>query len=84
MALCTSITDAGTDTPRAVRWGWWHVECMAKVIRTEGNMPADTAILDVLSSCPWQVKGEHTFTDPVDGEVFTLHPGDTLDAWRDR
>jgi hypothetical protein len=27
--------------------------------------------------------GTHTFTDPSDGEIFTLNPGDRLEVWRD-
>jgi hypothetical protein len=86
MALLTRITDAGADQPRTMPngWGWWHVERMAEVIRTEGNLPDDVALLTVLNQCPWTVEQEHTFTDPTDGEVLVLSPGDVLDAWRDR
>ena len=86
MALCTAIVDAGTDEPRKMPhgWGWWHVERIAEVIRTEADLPEDTALLTVLNQCPWEVQSPHTFTDPTDGEVLHLSPGDRLDAWRDR
>ena len=86
MALLTSITDRDTDRPRKMPhgWGWWHVERMAEVIRIEMGLPEDTAILTVLNQCPHEVRQPHVFTDPTDGEVLALHPGDVLDAWRDR
>ena len=87
MALRTMITDAGSTEPRKMPhgWGWWHVERMAEVIRVEGDIPADMPLLDALTvCCPWTVKEPHTFTDPTDGEVLHLSPGDVLDAWRDR
>ena len=53
------------------------------MIRTEMDLPEDTAILTVLNQCPHTVQQEHTFTDPSDGEVLTLSPGDVLEAWRE-
>ena len=85
MPLRTAIIDKGTDQPRKMPngWGWWHVERMAEVIREEAGLPeADT--MTVLNRTPWEVQAEHTFTDPSDGEVLVLNPGDYLHAWRDR
>lgn len=86
MALRTAITDKGADQPRSMPhgWGWWHVERMAEVIRSEAGLLPEADTMTVLNRTPWVVQSEHTFTDPTDGEVLTLAPGDTLHAWRDR
>ena len=75
-----------TTNPRSMPfgWGWWHVERIAEVIRSEAGLPDDVALLTVLNQTPHVVEQEHTFTDPTDGEVLVLSPGDTLHAWRDR
>jgi len=63
MALCTTVTDVGTTTPRTIRWGWWHVERLAATIRADLNQP-DLALLDALSLVPHTVRTEVTYTDP--------------------
>jgi len=88
MALCTQVTDAGTDQPRRVRWGWWHVECMTDAARAHIPGAADLPLLELWSH-PSLGNGliiEYPvgFKDPVDGEVFILNQGDRLDVWRDR
>lgn len=85
MPLCTAIINEGTTIARKVRWSWWHVECMTEVARREGDMSADTPILEV-----WSINGGHhtvesgvCFKDPYDGEVLTLNSGDLLEVWRE-
>jgi hypothetical protein len=86
MALCAQIIDAGTVTPRPVRWGWWHLTVLTDLARKEAGMSEDTPLLEV-----WSINGGHHevgcaigYRDPADGEVFILNPGDVIEIWRDR
>jgi hypothetical protein len=88
MALCTQVIDAGSTTPRHIRWGWWHVECMTEAARAHVPAAADLPLLDVWS-LPETANGLRIeypmgFKDPADGEVFILNQGDRLLMWRDR
>jgi len=79
MALCTQILRDGENLKLPHGWGWWHVECMLRVVRDEVGAEAGLQQLD-----RHVVLKDHTFTDPDDGEVLTLKPGDQLVAYRDR
>lgn len=86
MPLCTAIYDADTTTPRTVRWGWWHVECMTEVARAHEPAVKDDAILTVWSYPSLmnglEVEFPMAFKD-LDGEVLTFNKGDRLEVWRE-
>jgi hypothetical protein len=88
MALCTAVIDADTGKPRAIRWGWWHVDCMTVAARAHIPEVRDLPLLDVWSHEElWNgltIEYPVGFKDPVDGEVFILNEGDRLNVWRDR
>lgn len=71
MPLHTQIVRDGQ--PLALRWGWWHVNCMDTAAEAEGgNLSRENVTLT----------REHTFTDPEDGEVLAPLPGDVLTWFR--
>lgn len=72
MPLETQIERNGQLLP--LRWGWWHVHCMVEAAKAEG--------VDLHSTGTHTLSQEHTFTDPADGEVLKLQPGDTLRMFR--
>jgi hypothetical protein len=76
MPLRTAIVRDGQPLP--LRFGGWHLQCMLDVVEIE------TGTKNPLGALPYTATAEHTFTDPADGEVLTIKPGDRLDAWRDR
>lgn len=86
MPLLTQIIDAGTTTPRKIRWGWWHVECMTDAARAHVPETKDLPILEVWSHRSLQagltIEFPMGFKDPFDGEVFILSEGDRLKVWR--
>jgi hypothetical protein len=84
MALCTAVYDADTTTPRKMRWGWWHLECMTQVAKYESGLDVPLLELWSLNGGKHEVQYGVGFKDPVDGEVFILNPGDQLEVWRDR
>lgn len=56
-----------------LHWGWWHVDCFAAAADAEGKTIRDGLIT---------FDEAHTFTDPSDGEVLNILPGDQFYTWR--
>lgn len=83
----TAIYDADTTTPRRVRWGWWHIECMTEAARAHYPEVADLPLLQVWSYPALQngldIEFPMGFKDPADGEVLIFDKGDRLEVWRD-
>ena len=88
MALCSQIVDAGTDTPRRVRWGWWHIVVMTEAAQSHVPETEGLPLLEVWShpalSGGLTITYPMGFKDPADGEVFSLTAGDRLSVGRDR
>ena len=71
----TQFRRAGADEPARLRWGWWHVDCFSRAVEAEGG--TWTGAFD-----PGYVFTQaHCFTDPADGEVLEIRPGDTFSWW---
>jgi hypothetical protein len=87
MPLNTAIYDADTNKTRALRWGWWHIECMTFAAQvhepaTEGMLLLETWSYPSLQS-GLDIEFPMGFKDPSDGEVLILNKGDRLEVWRD-
>lgn len=65
------------DQARALRWGWWHIECFKLAYLDE--VPHGS--FDDLFSPGYTYKTAHTFTDPADGEILDILPGDRFQWW---
>jgi hypothetical protein len=68
MPLMTQIIRKGE--PLELRWGFWHLNCIAKALDeegVEGGFPSS-----------YTFQNSYEFTDPADGEVFTLKAGDEV------
>jgi hypothetical protein len=61
------------ELPVQLRWGWWHLRCIQDALDEEGKKLNDAPIL---------LEKEHVFIDESDGEIFPLHPGDRIEAYR--
>lgn len=87
MPLCAAIYDADTITPRKVRWGFWHLQCMTDAARAHFPEVATLPLLDLWSYPALQVGFDieypMAFRDPSDGEVLTFNAGDRLEVWRE-
>lgn len=76
--MITELKDA-EGTPRNLRWGAWHCNCLEKAMATEGYF--DTYI--GFPNQTYTFRDTHVFRDKSDGEIFIVNPGDTYAAWRD-
>ncbi len=69
--------------PVTLRWGWWHIDCLWRAMCDEVGEEAlayPRTYMGFPNSEPFTFAAEHTFTDPSDGEVFVILPGDVYDA----
>ena len=73
MPLVTEIRRDGNRL--SLNWGWWHLNCMVSAAKAEGH--------DLFAEGKVTLTETHSFTDPEDGEVLVLMPGDELGAWRE-
>lgn len=80
MAMMTQVIDAGETDARKLPngWGQWHLFCLCTALKAEGSE------LKAAFSPGYIFQESHTFTDPEDGEVFTVNAGDTFLWWWDR
>lgn len=87
MPLCSAIYDADSTTPRSIRWGWWHIECMTAAARAHEPATQDMPLLEVWSYPSLQsgldIEFPMGFRDPIDGEVLIFNKGDRLEIWRE-
>lgn len=65
------------DAPLSLRWGWWHNDCFLAAYQAEQPEGEWRDLFD-----PGYTYTEaHSFTDPADGEVLNIQPGDTFSWW---
>lgn len=66
------------DELQPLRWGWWHIQSLADMMRDEG------VIWDGVfpPESTYTFKEDHTVIDPDDGEVFLVKAGDVYTATR--
>jgi hypothetical protein len=65
------------NEPVALHWSWFHVNACVTAWNQEDPL------VHVLSEREHTYREDHTFTDETDGEVFTIHAGDTFRWWRE-
>ena len=63
--------------PRSLHWGWWHNECFLAAYTAE----VPTGKWEDLFSPGYTFTEPHTFTDPADGEILDILPGDLFEWW---
>jgi hypothetical protein len=68
----TEFRKGGTAAP--LRWGWWHIGCFTAAAAQEGVTLHG-------HHGPYTFTEAHRFTDPDDGEVLIIAPGDQFHAW---
>lgn len=87
MPIAAAIYDEGTTTPRPLRWGWWHLDCMTEAARAHFPVTQNMSMLTVWSQPEtangFDIEYPMGFKDPTDGEVLTLNKGDRLEVWRE-
>lgn len=65
------------DAPRSLRWGRWHLDCFEDAYLAEH--PAGD--WKDLFSPGYTYTQFHEYTDPADGEILSIYPGDTFSWW---
>ena len=83
MPVYTTLERNGTPLP--LRWGGWHLECLWLAMVAEVGEEAlayPRTWAGSPNSEPYTLTAAHTFTDPDDGEVLVIRPGDVYSAGR--
>lgn len=88
--LNTRITKKDQKEPLELKWGWWHVECMAAAAAIDEGLFTEREYteLNTIPRSGLHSTGKHIvkvarhFVDPYDGETLDLEPGDVLEMWR--
>lgn len=86
MPMETRLERSGHDVK--LKWGYFHLESLSASMKDEGlptKRPEDGSnyiYCGFPNDCRYTFKDYHEFTDPVDGEVFQIFPGDIYHASR--
>lgn len=80
MPLVTEFIHRGA--PQWLPWGWWHVQRFIDAYNEEvGEEVRKITPLGQLTE--YTFADRHEYTDPTDGEVLIIVPGDKFRWWRE-